>query len=222
MNDLDFGGDLRTALHRDADLVGEPAVDLLDQLVRRRSHQRRTRVAVIGAVAAVVIIAAGIPVGASLMTRSDGGPATQTVEPTPPSVTSSAAPTTPSIEVTPSEPPVVASEAPDTQAQATSPVVDPDPPCDWTAIDAALPPDTATDTYTLYFGDGELCDGSWAAAGYTQVTTSDDGQQFANGQAGVFHYVDGSWVFVDRYADPSVCDNPAIPRDVWERGCDVD
>ena len=57
------------------------------------------------------------------------------------------------------------SEAPQTQAQATAPVVDPGPPCDWTAIDAALPPDTADATYTLVRGQGELCDGPWAAAG---------------------------------------------------------
>jgi hypothetical protein len=156
------------------------------------------------------------------MTRSDGGPATQTVEPTPPSVSSSAP--TPSIAVIPppSAAPSASSEAPETRAQATTPAVNPNPPCDWTAIGAALPADTATDTYELYIGDGELCDGPWAAAGFTWVHTFDDGQQHPDGQAGIFHYVGGTWLFLDRYSDSSVCDNSDIPRDVWERGCNVD
>lgn len=104
MNDLD----LRVALQRDADLVGEPSPDLLDQLVDRRRLQRRQRSALLGAVAAVVIIAAGIPIASSLVTRSEGGPATRTETPTiapTPSVTpedvqeTPQAPTTPEPEV---------------------------------------------------------------------------------------------------------------------------
>src|SRR4051794_34814140 len=87
------------------------------------AHSSRPRAVLLGAVAVVGVIAAGIPVGASLMTpSSDGGPATQTFEPTLPSV-SAPAPTTPSIEATPSE----------TQAPATTPAVDTAPPC----LDAA-------------------------------------------------------------------------------------
>jgi hypothetical protein len=92
MNDLD----LRTALHRDADLVGEPAPDLLDQLVQRRQHQRRQRAGMLTAGLAVVLIAAGIPVGAAFMTRSEGAPAAHTtVAPTPSVTPEVVAPTTP-------------------------------------------------------------------------------------------------------------------------------
>ncbi|WP_299955037.1 hypothetical protein [uncultured Modestobacter sp.] len=76
MNDLD----LRTALHRDADLVGEPAPDLLDQLRRRRQQQHRQRIGVGGALLAVVVIAAGIPLGGALLGGAEGGLAT---DPTP-------------------------------------------------------------------------------------------------------------------------------------------
>ena len=74
MNDLD----LRTALHRDAELVGSPSPDLLDQLVQRRRHQQRQRAGVFAAVLGVVVIAAGIPVGQSLLARSDSNPASET------------------------------------------------------------------------------------------------------------------------------------------------
>ena len=92
MNDLD----LRTALHRDADLVGTPSPDLLDQLVQRRQHQRRQRAGILSAVAAVVVITAGIPVGQSLLTRADGGPASETTVAPTPSVSPEVA-TTPSV-----------------------------------------------------------------------------------------------------------------------------
>ena len=78
MNDLD----LRAALHRDADLVGDPSPDLLDQLVDRRRHQQRRRTTALVAAAAVVVLAAGIPIGTSFLTRSDGAPATQSPMPT--------------------------------------------------------------------------------------------------------------------------------------------
>ena len=68
MNDLG----LRTALHRDADLVGSPSPDLLDQLLRRRSHQRRRRAGMLTAALAVVVIAAGIPIGNALLVPSTG------------------------------------------------------------------------------------------------------------------------------------------------------
>jgi hypothetical protein len=117
MNDLD----LRTALHRDADLVGEPSPDLLDQLVRRRQHQRRQRAGMLTSALAVVVIAAGIPIGTSLLARSDGGPATETtVNPTP-SVPHSAAPeVTPTTAADPSISAESTTAAPSTQATPTS------------------------------------------------------------------------------------------------------
>jgi hypothetical protein len=96
MNDLD----LRTALHRDADLVGEPSPDLLDQLVRRRQHQRRQRAGMLTSALAVVVIAAGIPIGTSLLARSDGGPAT---DPTPTVGTEAPTPTA-AVEAEPAAP----------------------------------------------------------------------------------------------------------------------
>jgi hypothetical protein len=111
MNDLD----LRAALHRDADLAGEPSPDLLDQLVSRRRHQRRQRAGVLTAVLAVVVIGASIPVGQALLTGSDGAPADQTTVDTDPAVTP---------ERTPSETPAVTpSETP-----AETPAVTPVPP----------------------------------------------------------------------------------------------
>lgn len=95
MNDLNLDGvDLRAALHRDADLVGEPSPDLLDQLVRRRAHQHRQRAGLIAVAAAVAVIGAGIPVGASFLTRSHAAPATQTASPTASDVPTDAAPIT--------------------------------------------------------------------------------------------------------------------------------
>jgi len=106
MNDLE----LRTALHRDADLVGEPPADLLDRLARRRRHQRRQRA---GVIAVVALVAAGVPLGVSLTARSHAAPATHRTTPSylPPAIASffpppaTAAPTTPSNEVTPSDTP---------------------------------------------------------------------------------------------------------------------
>lgn len=90
MNDLA----LRTALHRDADLVGEPSPDLLDQLVRRRQQQRRKRAGILAAAAAVVLIGGGIPVVSSLTMGSHDAPATQTTIPSTPPTPTEAAPTT--------------------------------------------------------------------------------------------------------------------------------
>jgi hypothetical protein len=115
MNDLD----LRVALQRDADLVGEPSPDLLAQLVDRRRHQRRQRAAVLGAVAAVVVIGAGIPLGSTFLSRSDGGPATQT--------------STPTIEVTPSATPSVSPEVIPEVSPSPTTSVDPTPTAEGTA-----------------------------------------------------------------------------------------
>jgi hypothetical protein len=121
MNDLD----LRTALHRDADLVGEPSPDLLDQLVRRRQHQRRQRAGMLTSAVAVVVIAAGIPIGTSLLARSDGGPAT---DPTPTVSTEAPTPSTatpaPATTAPPSSPAATPTAAP--EADSAAPVLGPD------------------------------------------------------------------------------------------------
>jgi hypothetical protein len=82
MNDLD----LRAALHRDAELAGEPSPDLLDQLALRSDRQRRQRAGMLATALAVVVIAAGIPVGQSLLAQGDGGPVDQAPVITTPSV----------------------------------------------------------------------------------------------------------------------------------------
>jgi hypothetical protein len=128
MNDLD----LRTALHRDADLVGLPSPDLLDQLVRRRRHQQRQRAGVLAAVLGVVVIAAGVPVGQSLLARSDAGPAGETtVAPTPsvtrtPSLTPDVVPT-PTAASTTAEAPASSVPPPaDVTSASAAPVLGPD------------------------------------------------------------------------------------------------
>jgi hypothetical protein len=85
MNDAD----LSAALHRGADLAGEPAPDLLDQLSRRRVHQRHQRLGMAAAVLGVVLVAGGIPLGFALADHPDGRTAH-----TPP-VTTAPAPTSP-------------------------------------------------------------------------------------------------------------------------------
>jgi hypothetical protein len=213
MNDLD----LSAALHRDADLVGEPSPDLLDQLGRRRARERRRRTALLAAMAGVLVIGAGIPLGRSFLISSDARPATQgTVELTPsvtptPSVSSEAPPPA---AVTPPpatpEPPVISS----------APLVAADPPCDWAAMRAAMPADTPQHTYTLAIGQGEVCSGGWAAAGYSEKRLL-DGRWVSDGQAALFQFVDGSWTWLDRYAGGG-CDRPGIPAAVRQRGCNVD
>ena len=117
MNDLA----LRTALHRDADLVGEPSPDLLDQLARRRQHQRRQRAGILAAAAAVVLIGGGIPVVSSLTMRADVAPATQPTTPSTPPATTEAAPTTSAAPATSAAP---SSSADPTTAPASN---DPEP-----------------------------------------------------------------------------------------------
>jgi hypothetical protein len=206
MNDLD----LRTALHRDADLVGSPSPDLLDQLVKRRRHQQRQRAGVLAAVLGVVVIAAGIPVGQSLLARSDTSPAGETkVAPTP-SVTADVVPT-----------PTAASTAAEAPAVSVPPPADVTPPCpDLATLDATLPGDTATKEFAIFAGEEVVCSGVWAAAGYSERTLT-DGEWRGDGQAGLFRYADGSWTWRDRYTT-NVCDDPGMPAVVWERGCNVD
>jgi len=217
MNDLD----LHTALHRDAELVGSPSPDLLEQLVQRRRRQRHERAGMLTAGLAVVLVAAGVPVGASLLTRSDGGPASGTTVAPTPSVTPEVAATpsiTPDVLPTPAGAGSTTGESP---ASSVPPPADVTPPCpDASTLDAALPVDTATSEYTIVASDDQVCSGAWAAAGYTQRTLV-EGQWLPDGQAGIFHYVDGSWTWLDRYTS-DVCTDPVIPVVVWERGCNVD
>jgi len=126
MNDLD----LRIALHRDADLVGEPSPDLLDQLAVRRDKQRRQRAGMLAAALGVVVIAAGIPVGSSLLTQSDPGPAVEITTPAPsttqevPTAPPAPSPTDESSGAVVDSPPVPEGAAPSVTQQAR--VVSPD------------------------------------------------------------------------------------------------
>ncbi|NDI49272.1 hypothetical protein [Goekera deserti] len=250
--------DLELALQRDADLVGEPAPDLLDQLSRRRSDQRRQRIGGLAAVAAVVVLAAGVPLGLSAAARS-GGPAaepTTTVSPAAPTSptaptpvpTPSAAPATPvpttaSAPATPSGTTAAPSTIPapppsaptsTTTKPTTKPTTAPTPAAPATAgttdcpsfatLQAAMQagaPAAADTTYAMdarYYGP--VCSGDWAGAGYSRAYTDPaTGEVFPDGEAGLFHRVGGRWTLLDRTAS---CDDPAIPRPVWERACNVD
>jgi hypothetical protein len=226
MNDLD----LRTALHRDADLVGSPSPDLLDQLVRRRQLQRRQRAGMLTSALAVVVIAAGIPISTSLLARSDSGPATETtVDPTP----------TVSVEVTPTPTPVPTPEvnpstAPETSVAAPSTSAVDEVNCpDIATLQNAMPADTANQLYRLSAADAPpVCSGTWAAAGYSDIrivhagdlvngVLVEEDEEWRDGQAGIYRYVGGSWTWLDRYHS-DVCDDAGMPAEVRERGCNVD
>jgi hypothetical protein len=225
MNDLD----LRTALHRDADLVGAPPADLLDQLARRRQHERRQRAGMLTAAAAVVVIAAGIPVGASLLTRSDSAPATRPADTTP-STTSSAAPTPPPPAAP--APPVEVSQPPMTPVEPETPATTP-------AAEDAAPPclDAAGFRKSLIAsgvdpGGVEVnplspapdCSGPWAYALLTEVRP--DGIIGPNGLEPartewtlLFHAVDGVWTPVDRWQHCAAGD---VPADIAYIPCETD
>jgi hypothetical protein len=217
MNDLD----LRAALHRDADLVGEPAADLLDQLSRRRRHQQRQRTAGLTAVLGVVLIGAAVPVGQSLMTRSDPGPAAEiTVDPTP-SVTPEA-PTTPPL--TPPTTPPVSPPAPETAPETavdTPPVSGVEPvACPHQAtllaiLDLPSEPDRQTVTSSM----PTLCSasGEWALAVFNDVGEW-EGQPYGQAHPRLFRYVDGAWIPEDR---EQRCTAGEIPDDVWELICNA-
>ena len=220
MNDLD----LRIALQRDADLVGEPSPDLLDQLAQRRQRQHRQRAGMFTAGLAVAVIAAGIPIGASFMTRSDGGLATdpsptvsiEAPAPAPAPAPSSAAPSSAAL-----------SSAAPSVAPVPEPVVDAFPPptepvaCpDLATLRAALPADAPDRRFSMFDGEDPVCSGDWAAAGYSESRLV-DGEWWNDGQAGLFRFADGSWTWLDRYTT-DVCDDPAMPAAVRVRGCNVD
>lgn len=195
MNDLD----LHTALQRDADLVGEPAPDLLEQLGRRHRHQRRQRAGVLSAVLGVVVIAAGIPLGHSLLVSSESATATDPVAPTssisapltstaPITPTTAAVPSAAAVPTTGAVPTAVrndptAAASPTTVAAAPSSVAAPTTspgerpavaavPCPGVGtLQGALPADTAEHRYVLFAGEPPVCSGGWAAAGYSRFTT---------------------------------------------------
>jgi|tagenome__1003787_1003787.scaffolds.fasta_scaffold20083421_1 hypothetical protein len=203
MNDLD----LRIALHRDAELVGEPAPDLLEQLAVRRDKQRRQRAGMFAAALGVVVIAAGIPVGSSLLTQSDSGPAVEvTVDPTPPTT-----PATPS--TTPVAPPVT--EAPVTTAPvAAEPRECPDQATLLAILTSSSKP--PADLYPNSFAT--LCSGEWAFTVFNHDGVGSDGLPFANAVSKLYRFVDGNWTPDDRDAR---CKAGDIPDDIWELTCNA-
>lgn len=207
MNDLD----LRAALHRDADLVGEPSPDLLDQLVRRRSHQRRQRAGLVAVAAAVAVIAAGIPVGASLVGRSHVAPATQS---TTPSVITEAAPTTPAAEPTATTP------STSTGRTATSPTVPLVPDCPTgSQLAAVIPGQSSSHWFTPVQPEYVRCSGTWAVEFLNNTNTYFDGSH-TTGYTALFQYVGGRWVPVDRGQN---CPVPGrVPQAIYSDACETD
>ena len=65
--------DLREALRRDAEMVGEPPSDLLEQVWDRRRRSSRRRLGVVAVAFGVAVVGAGIPVGAALLSPSTTG-----------------------------------------------------------------------------------------------------------------------------------------------------
>lgn len=225
MNDLD----LRAALHRDADLVGEPAPDLLDQLARRGDQQRRRRAGLLAAGLSVAVIGAAVPVAATFMTHADSGPAVQTTdEPMPTTFPDSPTPEVPEVSPTPSSDTAVV-EAP----------ADASPPCpDHAVVAAALPADSARITYRAHPGE-PVCSGVWAGFGYTRTEflhpgdtfqgyddhgnpaefVTDTDEVWPDATAGLLRYENGSWTFHPR---DDYCDKVTLPDVIWERVCSVD
>ena len=133
MNDAD----LRAALHRDAELAGEPPADLLDRLRRRRDRQRHQRLGIAASVLGVVLVAGGVPLAASLLDGPDGGPAA------PPPTTS----------------------APSSRAPSSSPLPAP-PGCpDAAALLDLLPAATGGDPQPTLGAPSATCSGDWAVIG---------------------------------------------------------
>jgi hypothetical protein len=210
MNDLD----LRAALHRDADLVGEPSPNLLDQLSRRRRHQRRQRAGVMAATLGVALIGAGIPVGQALLTRNDAEPAVETtVDPTPPATTERT-PVVPSPDPMPSPAP---SPAPETDVVEPPPVPDvvaPDCPDQATLLDVLSPaPESGAQIVTGSMPT--ICSGEWALAVFTR-TGVEEGLQWGASYPQLFRFVGVSWTPVDRFEH---CHAGEIPDDIWAPVC---
>jgi hypothetical protein len=212
MNDLD----LRMALHRDADLVGEPSPDLLDQLALRRGKQRRQRAGMLAAALGVVVIAAGIPVGSSLLTQSDPGPAVEITTPAP--STTQEVPTTPSATTEVPPPVTSAPPAPETEAPVpTEPVVSGPSEC---PDQATLLPilSAAKDVPPLRsVSDRTYCSGAWAFTPFNFDNGVDEyGVTIPWMYPGLFRWVDGTWTHVDRNGP---CNAGKIPDDIWDLVC---
>ena len=215
MNDLD----LRAALHRDAGLVGEPSPDLLDRLGRRRAHQRRQRTVLTGAVAAVVVIAAGIPIGVSLAVRSATTPATQPIAPTP----------TVSQQVTPMPSPTASASSMTVTPPSTSRSPDPSaansatPPCPSAAeFRAVLLADTggAADTVRVNPASPEPeCAGTWGVTALDHVGTDGNGTVHETTFVQLFRYVAGAWTAVDRVQN---CEAGQVPARIEFMTCETD
>jgi hypothetical protein len=219
MNDLD----LRTALHRDADLVGEPSPNLLEQLTQRRRHQRRQRAGVLTAALAVAVIVAGVPVGQSLLTRADGGPASTPtvdetpsvspdVEPTPPVVTSTPAPDQ---TVTPSDRAAAGST---TVTQEPTIPTSADAPVGCPTLDelrAVLPLKDALGALMSIKDPFLECSGAWAIA-YVNHDAPEPTEQFHISGIQLFHYVDGAWAAV---FDHNVCSTGEVPAAIDYLAC---
>ncbi|MBB3676950.1 hypothetical protein [Modestobacter versicolor] len=217
MNDTD----LTAALHRDADLVGDPSPHLLEQLTRRREHQRRQRAGLLAATLGVVVIAAGIPLGGALMNSSDGGPATDPVAPTPsistPAPPPPAAPTTvqaqpPSVVVTPPvEAPATSSPAaPSATSSAVSACLDDE------SIRAALPPLDGGYTFDLSTSRAPVCVAQWAVTFPVLLLHGELAPAGEEAAPTLLEDVDGVWTWV--YPD-QLCVDGSLPAIVSDEVC---
>lgn len=210
MNDLD----LAAALRRDADLVGDPPADLLDRLRERRRREHRRTTAVGCVLAFVVVVAGGIPALGAFVARSSDG-ATSAVDSTtaPASTTSTGVPTP--VSPTASAP---ASTPTDPQATVTAAAVS-GPPCDLQLLATALPADSAERRFRIVDVEGPWCSGEWAAASYSETWVDEEGQEWPDGQAGLFRFDGTAWRLLDRSTS---CDPAVQPPVVWTHACDVD
>lgn len=65
--------DLRDALRRDAELVGEPPSDLLERVADLRRRSNRRRAGVVASVFGVALVVAAFPVGGALLDQPASG-----------------------------------------------------------------------------------------------------------------------------------------------------
>ena len=177
MNDQE----LSTALHRDAELAGAPSPDLLDQLGRRRQHQRRQRTGLVAAVLGVIVVAGGIPLGQSYFAGPDGGTATDPSTPAP--ATSAPASSAPATSA-----PAAPSGSPGCPDAATLFALVPDRPTGVSLTDTTCSGDWAVigvlgPTYGQRVQLFQYVDGSWRPADSSQACTA--GQLPADIEPGV-------------------------------------
>ena len=214
MNDLD----LRAALHRDADLVGDPAPDLLAQLARRGDQQRHRRAGLLVAALMVVVLGASVPVAASFMTQSEVGPAVEkTVEPTPTVVeTPEPTPVVPAPNPTPVEPQVV-------EASPSEDVVAPGCPDQATLLPLVhVTPAPPSELVTNSFDTICSASGEWALTVFSQdhlyPEGVDPGPEYGMAYPVLFRFADGGWSEVNRGQS---CKAGLIPDDIWELTCNA-